>query len=444
MKQKRSLIVLFYILLIILPFALYLKNNSTGGIDVQYALPAFFGLTAYTLFNFELLLVSKNKFLDKHFGLDKLYRFHMFIAVIALVFSYLHKILKEELFSESFTTQLADISFVLFISVAIFSILMMINKLFFKIPLIDKLRKLLNNILKLKYEHKVFLHNIMVIALIFLIAHILLVQSVKSNLALELILIIYFAVPFISYLYNKIGKVYFSKKHKYEISEVIKEANNIITLKFKPKFGKIFAYVPGQFLYVRVSNHEVPGDEHPFTISSSPSEESSVAITIKQLGDFSNKVHKLQVGDSAYIDGSYGSFSYLNKNDINKLCFLAGGIGITPFLGMLRYINAKDKDQSVKLLWGVRDESEIICNDEFKNFSNTIKDFELIPVLSNSPNYNGETGFIDIEKIKKYIKIIDDYDFFICGPPIMLDVQIKNLKALGVPNKKIHYENFSI
>ena len=444
MKQKRSLIILFYILLIILPFALYLKDNSTGGINIQYALPAFLGLTAYTLFNFELLLVSKNKFLDKHFGLDKLYRFHMFIAVIALVFSYLHKILKEPLFHESFTTQLADIAFVLFISVAIFSILMMINKLFFKIPLADKLRKLLNNTLKLKYEHKVLLHNIMVIALIFLIAHILLVNSVKSNLALELTLIIYFAVPFISYLYNKIGKVYFSKKHKYEVSEVIEEATNIITLKFKPKFGKVFNYVPGQFLYVRVSNHEVPGDEHPFTISSSPTEESCVAITIKQLGDFSNKVHKIKIGDSAYIDGSYGSFSYLKKNNINKLCFLAGGIGITPFLGMLRYINVKDKDMSVKLLWGVRDESEIICKEEFKNFSNTIKDFELIPVLSNTPNYNGETGFIDIEKIKKYVKNIDDYDFFICGPPIMLEVQIKNLKALGVPNNKIHYENFSI
>ena len=92
MRQKRTLIILSYVLLIFLPFALYLKANSTGGMDVQYALPTFLGLTAYTLFNFELLLVSKNRFLDKHFGLDKLYRFHMFIAVLALIFSYLHKI----------------------------------------------------------------------------------------------------------------------------------------------------------------------------------------------------------------------------------------------------------------------------------------------------------------------------------------------------------------
>lgn len=275
---------------------------------------------------------------------------------------------------------------------------MMINKLFFKISLIDKLRKFLNKTLNIKYEHKVLLHNIMIIALIVLIVHILLANSVKSNLALEITLIIYFAVPFISYLYNKIGKVYLSKKHKYKVSEVIKEANNIITLKFKPKFGKVFDYVPGQFLYVRISNHEVPGDEHPFTISSSPSEKGCVAITIKQLGDFSNKVDKVKVGNSAYIDGGYGNFSYLMKNNCDKLCFLAGGIGITPFMAMLRYINAKDKDKSVKLLWGARDESEIICKDEFKTFSNTLKNFELIPVLSNAPSYSGETGFIDKQK----------------------------------------------
>ena len=268
MKKNRYFIILLYILLILLPFALYLKDNSAYGIDVKYALPAFLGLTAYSLFTFELLLVSKNKFLDKHFGLDKLYRFHMVIAVVAIVFSYFHKILKEQIYKESFKTQLGDISFVLFLAVAAFSILMMVNKLFFKISIVDKFRKLLNKTLKIKYEHKVLLHNLMVLAIFVLVAHILLALSVKSNIALEVVLILYFVVPFASYLYNKVGKVYFSNKHKYEVSEVIKEANNIITLKFKPKFGKVFDYVPGQFLYVRINNPEVPGDEHPFTISS--------------------------------------------------------------------------------------------------------------------------------------------------------------------------------
>ena len=155
-------------------------------------------------------------------------------------------------------------------------------------------------------------------------------------------------------------------------------------------------------------------------------------------------MNKVKVGDKAYIDGSYGSFSYLKSAKVNKLCFIAGGIGITPFLGMLRYIEAKDKNKSVKLLWGVRDDSEIISKNEFDGFGNALKDFEFIPVVSNDPSYKGEKGFIDAEKIKKYANNINDYDFYICGPPIMLELQIKNLKALGVPSNKIHYERFAI
>lgn len=442
MKQKRYYLILLYIFLILLPFGIFFKDQSSGGIYWNTILAGFFGLTAYTLFTFELLLVSKNKFLDKYFGLDKLYRFHMLIAVIAIVFSLIHKLLNNQ--GDSFQTQFGDVAFILFIAVGVFSILMMVSKLFFKFAPIDYIRKLLTNTLKIKYQYKVLLHNIMVIAIIILVVHILLASTVKYNLALELILILYFAIPFVSYLYNKIGKVYFSKKHKYVVSDVIKEADNIITLKFKPKFEKVFNYVPGQFLYVKINNPEVPSDEHPFTISSSPTQEGFVGITVKQLGDFSNNLDKVNVGDSAYIDGSYGNFSYLKQDKSDKLCFIAGGIGITPFLGMLRYIKATDTNKSVKLLWGVRDESEIISKEEFKSFSDTLKDFEFIPVLSNVPNYEGETGFIDEEKIKKYVQNISDYDFYICGPPIMLDLQIKNLKALGIPSKKIHYERFAI
>ena len=442
MKHKRYFIILFSFILLFLSFAIFFKDQSAGGISLNSILLGFFGLTAYTLFTFELLLVSKNKFLDKHFGLDKLYRFHMFIAVIAIVFSLIHKLLNNQ--RDSFQTQFGDVALTIFIAVGVFSLLMMVSRLFFKVPFVDYLRKLLTNTLKIKYQHKVLLHNIMVIAIMILLVHILLASPVRSDLTLETILILYFVIPFVLYLYNKIGKVYFSKKHKYVVSDVIKETNNIITLKFKPKFGKIFDYTPGQFLYVRISNSEVPSDEHPFTISSSPTEEGLVGITVKQLGDFSNNLDNVNVGDSAYIDGSYGNFSYLKKDKSDKLCFIAGGIGITPFLGMLRYIKAKDTNKSVKLLWGVRDESEIICMEEFKSFSNIINDFEFIPVLSNDPNYNGEKGFIDEEKIKRHIKDIFDYDFYICGPPIMLEVQIKNLKALGIPSEKIHYERFAI
>jgi len=442
MKQKRFLWILIYILAAVLPSTLYVVDSSGSNITMMTA--GVLGISAYMLFAFQFLLTSRPKMIDKQFGLDKLYRFHMKIAVLALLFAFLHKTLKEMNYSESFQTSLGDNAFTIFIAVSVFSILMMINKLFFKFQPVDYIRKILNNILKIKYQYKVLLHNLMMIGLIFLLLHVLFAYSVSSFLPLKIILIIYFAVPFALYFNHKIIKVYFNKNKRYTVSEIIKESNNIITIRFKPINGKVFDYQPGQFLYTRIKNNEIPQDEHPFTISSSPLQKGYVSITAKQLGDFTGKLDSAKVGDSAYIDGAFGAFSYLKRPANKKICFIAGGIGITPFLSMLRYMNAVNQDNKVILLWGARDLSEVICKNELEEYSARLKNFQFIPVLSNDNTYTGEKGFIGTELITKYVADFKDYDFYICGPPIMLDIQIKNLKSLGVSKNNIHFERFSI
>jgi predicted ferric reductase len=368
----------------------------------------------------------------------------MVIAVAALLFAFIHKILKGIYFSESLQTSLGDAAFSIFVAISLFSILMMINKLFFKVKIIDNIRKFLNNTLKIKYQYKVLIHNITLIALIVLLVHILLAFSVRSNLPLEITLITYFIVPLSSYFNHKIIKVYFNKSKKYTVSEIINESENITTIKFKPKYGKVFRYTPGQFLYVRLYNSDIPKDEHPFTISSSPAQTDYVSVTAKQLGDFTNSLNKLKVGDNAYIDGAFGKFSYLKRTNNKKICFIAGGIGITPFLGMLRYMNSSDNGRDVVLLWGARYLSEVICKKELEDYASKFENFKFMPVISNDNSYNGEKGFIDTKVIKKYTANPLDYDFYLCGPPIMMDIMIKNLKSLGVSKNNIYFERFAI
>jgi len=444
MKKKGFILILFYVLLIALPSIIFLKESISDGSDLVYSLSGVFGITSFVLLSFELLLVSRNKLLDKYFGLDKIYRFHMYIAVVALIFAYIHKLLKETIYRDSFQTSLGDDALIIFEAIAVFSIIFMINKLFFKFQPADYLRNFFNKKIKLKYEMKVLIHNIMIIGLIVLIVHILLAFSVKSNSLLMFVLLIYSIVPFALYFNRKIINVYFKKKHKYLVSDIVHEADNILTIKFKPMQGEVFNYDPGQFLYLRINNSEVPGDEHPFTISSSPSQKNYIAITAKQLGDFTKRLDSVKIGDTAQIGGAYGTFSYLSKEKNDKICFIAGGIGITPFLSMIRHMSVVDKNKDVTLLWGARNISEIICKDELIQLGSNLRSFNFIPVLSDDKSYSGEQGFIDQNKIEKYIDSLVDYDFYICGPPIMLEIQIKNLKSLGVPNKNIHFERFAI
>ena len=232
------------------------------------------------------------------------------------------------------------------------------------------------------------------------------------------------------YFYHKVLKRNIAKSKEYTISDIIVECDNIITLKFKPENHKLFNYKPGQFLYVKLYNKEIPKDEHPFTISSSPTEENHISVTVKQLGDFTNSLVKAKVGDKAYIDGSFGSFTHLDLPKDYKLCFIAGGIGITPFLSMLRYLNIKEKNRKVTLLWGIRDSSELICSEELALIAGNMKNLTVIPVLSSDKNYNGEQGYVDGARVKRLLSNDLDYDFFICGPPTMMEKGCWGFKIL--------------
>ncbi|MGH4140999.1 ferredoxin reductase family protein [Clostridium sp.] len=444
MKIKKAFWILLYFLAPVLPVYFYVVQASKSNKDFIFLLGGALGICSYVIFVNQFIITARPKFIEKNFGMDKMYRFHMVMPIVAFILGLIHKQLKENYFGESFQTSLGDATLVIFGAIIVISTLLMVNKLFFKIKIVDEVRNLLKKILKPKHEVLVTVHNITVLGVCVLLVHILLSSAVKVNIPLEITLVSYFVIALSMYFYHKILKRNMAKSKEYTISEIIKECDNIITLKFKPKNHELFKYKPGQFLYVKIYNEEIPKDEHPFTISSSPIVVDYVSVTVKQLGDFTNSLVKAKVGDKAYIDGSFGSFTHLDLPKDNKLCFIAGGIGITPFLSMLRYLNLKEKDRQVVLIWGVRDSSELICNEELTLIANNMENLIIIPVLSSDRNYNGEQGYVDFSRIKRLLKNDFDYDFFICGPPIMLGKVVSDLKASNIDSKKIHFERFSI
>jgi ferredoxin-NADP reductase len=128
----------------------------------------------------------------------------------------------------------------------------------------------------------------------------------------------------------------------------------------------------------------------------------------------------------------------------NKICFIAGGIGVTPFLSMLRYLNVKEKDRQVTLVWGARDSSELICSEELNSIASNMKNLTIIPVLSSDKKYNGEQGYIDGARVKRLLNDNLDYDFFLCGPKVMMENVVVDLKSFNIDSNKIHFERFSI
>ncbi|ABD56656.1 ferredoxin reductase family protein [Jannaschia sp. CCS1] len=200
----------------------------------------------------------------------------------------------------------------------------------------------------------------------------------------------------------------------------------------KPKAGML-DFKPGQFAFVEVQGKGW-SEPHPFTISSAPAED-GVRFTMKVLGDWTRKVREeLKPGGEVLVRGPYGRFDAASAG--NKQIWLAGGIGLTPFLSKLRAMEPGDP-RNIHLVYAAREEQDAIFLDELKARAAELGNVKLISLFSD----NGEFARVDIMK-QKLPDPLGTYDYFMCGPKPMIETIMKDLKAEGVGRSKIHTEAF--
>jgi predicted ferric reductase len=206
--------------------------------------------------------------------------------------------------------------------------------------------------------------------------------------------------------------------------------------------GPHIDYQAGQLLTVQLIREGKVSEPHPFTISSSPTGD-RLSITVKSVGDFTPIIGHTKTSDRAYIDAPYAAFSFLH-HEVRNLVFIAGGIGITPFLSMLRYMYDKKLEKNAVLLWGNKSERDIARRGELEEMAAKMPSLNIVHVMSNQPDWLGEKGYIDAEMLKKYVGDFGNFQFFICGPPVMMVKVEETLRGLGVPRRRIHYERFAL
>ena len=115
--------------------------------------------------------------------------------------------------------------------------------------------------------------------------------------------------------------------YSYKVTSIKTLPGNMIDIRMQPKY-RILKFQPGQFVYLRFDT--IDSSYHPFTISSG-TRTSELRFIIKKLGDYTGQLSQLKRGDKARVKGPYGAFTF-HDSPHNKQLWIAGGIGITPFL----------------------------------------------------------------------------------------------------------------
>lgn len=418
MKTKKFWLVVSLFTLVII--YVWLKSTYTG----EYNLVSFrqlnrlFASLGFWFFFLQFVLSSRWKLIESGFGLNRMIHYHRMLGRLAIMFLLIHPLLllmHEGLIITRPLFWFAGLTALLGLMLTAFA------ASFYKK-------------LKLPYELWLNIHKANYILFPVALIHVY-GNALPGSLLYYLWLVL--AILFVLLLAEKAVREVNVRKNPYEVVKVQQEASDIWSLYFK---GKQLRYKPGQFMYLRLIRGGRVSSSHPFTISSSPTWE-LLTVTPKQLGDFTATVKDTKVGDLALIDAPYGVFSFLN-HDGDRLAFIAGGIGITPFMSMLRYIYDKKIEKQVTIIWGNKDEEALCFQEELNKMARERENIKVVYVMSAQESWRGEKGRIGVKVIEKYVPDLARCHFFVCGPPMLSLAVMKALRENGVPERRIHHELF--
>jgi ferredoxin-NADP reductase len=229
-------------------------------------------------------------------------------------------------------------------------------------------------------------------------------------------------------------------KFETTILEIIPRTADVTSYRFSRPAE--LSYKPGQYFFVGIKRGDKEFSKH-FSFSSSPTEKDFIEFT-KKLTDheFSMALKAAKVGDWARIDAPYGQFTF--DGEYPKIALLAGGIGITPLLSIIRNATDKHLDSRITLFYGNRSENDIAFGQELETMQQENKNLRVILILNQpSIKWTGATGVITAEMIKEKLPDYKENTFYCCGPPGMVKAMEALVQSLELPKTQLKEEFFT-
>ena len=229
-------------------------------------------------------------------------------------------------------------------------------------------------------------------------------------------------------------------KFETKIIQIIPRTADVTSYRFARPSD--FTYKPGQYFMITIKqdNKELT---HHFSFSSSPTEKEHFEFT-KKLTDheYSLALKTARIGDWSRIDAPYGQFTF--DGEYPKIALLGGGIGITPFISIIRNSTDRRLDAKITLFYGCRTDNDIAFREELEGMQNENKNLKMVCVVNQpSSQWKGETGIITADMIKKALPDYKENIFYTCGPPPMVKAMEAIVESLGLPKNQLKEEYFT-
>ncbi|MEO5680846.1 MAG: ferredoxin reductase family protein [Acidimicrobiales bacterium] len=383
----------------------------------------------------ELLLMSRIGWLERAVGLDRLAVWHRWTGFASVTLLVAHAVFITLGYAQgsgqSLLTQLGD--FIRHYP----DVLMSIIGLALFVAIAGASVRAARRRLSREAWYALHLYAYLAVALSF--AHQLAVGNDFSNDALARAwwVTLYVAV-FGAILAWRIGRpVWFNTRHRLEIAAVRPEADGVVSLYVTGRRLEEVKADAGQFFLWRFLTGGGWAKAHPFSLSAAPNGR-FLRITVKALGDDTQKMQRLQPGIRVFAEGPYGTFTHARRTR-PRVLLIAGGIGITPLRALVETLPGRPGD--ITLLYRAATDGDVAFRDELRTLA-TRRGLHVMLLLGTDVG-DDQTDRLGIPALRHYVPDIAERDVYVCGPPALIDAVRRRLAALRVPSDQIHTERFA-
>jgi ferredoxin-NADP reductase len=211
--------------------------------------------------------------------------------------------------------------------------------------------------------------------------------------------------------------------------------------------GQEVDFRPGQYFWVELLDPPYDDEKGPrrhISVVTSPTERGILGLCTRLRDSaFKRSLVELPVGAEVEVEQPKGDFVLPEETD-RPYVFIAGGIGITVFRSMLRYIADKGLPHRVTLFYSNRDRESAAFLDELEELERTNPNFRLITTMTDDSDWDGEARHIDADLLREYLDgDLGAYSYMVAGPPGMAKGVEGALKSAGIPEDQIRSDSFS-